>query len=544
MPSYQTLLPSNIYPFLNSMANLYSAIEKDMHVALLDGEKIGTIEKCLQNKYQVDSTTVRNVYHDLKGKHKSIKELRKTQIKYLKSTIRSIQNAINKRLKKKQINQKDRFFIHQKKRRLAIKQHQLKILPKKPISLCFGTKKLFKAQYHLEANSYSNHEQWLADWRKARTSSFMMAGAKTYQSGNQLCRLTKDGNLKITTPPCLLKEFGSYVQCGGVKFRYGQEFIDIALTPTKHKRGQEYRNGTEKPVAHRFVRKNGKWYLHTTVELPDLPIISNRNNGAIGIDLNADNIAWAYCDSEGNLKHHGQINIDLENKSSRQTTHILSQAIEQVIDIAIDFECPIVIEKLDFSSKKSRLREQSKRYAEMLSNFAYSKFSDLVHSKARLSAIQVVEANPAYSSLIGMTKFMSLYALNSGTAASLVLARRSLRFSERLPRVCNALFAPVDANKHVWSYWARISKLVKGCRRHSFFQMRIRVGVKPNNQSSPPYNPSYKEGYDCISHLSKPILKGEAQLMSPCRGTNRGWGDDRGVEKEVTRQVIRHSSKP
>ena len=35
---------------------------------------------------------------------------------------------------------------------------------------------------------------------------------------------------------------------------------------------------------------------------------------------------------------------------------------------------------------------------------------------------------------------MSLYGLNSGTAAALVLARRSLRFSERLPRVCKALF--------------------------------------------------------------------------------------------------------
>ena len=44
----------------------------------------------------------------------------------------------------------------------------------------------------------------------------------------------------------------------------------------------------------------------------------------------------------------------------------------------------------------------------MLSQFAYSKFSDLVHSKARLSAIQEIEANPAYLSLIGMTKFMSL----------------------------------------------------------------------------------------------------------------------------------------
>ncbi len=100
-------------------------------------------------------------------------------------------------------------------------------------------------------------------------------------------------------------------------------------------------------------------------------------------------LVFSMCDSEGNLKQNVQINIDerpcarstrkgtrefdLENKSSGQITHILSQAIGQIVDIAVEKECPIVIEKLDFSSKKSRLREYDKRYAKMLSQFAYSK---------------------------------------------------------------------------------------------------------------------------------------------------------------------------
>ncbi len=499
MPTYQTLLPESIYSSLDRMSELYSAVEKDMHVALMRGDKIAALEKSLQAKYQVDSTTTRNVYHNLKGKHQSIKELRKTQIKDLKSTIKSIQSAIKKRLKKKRLTQKDRFIIHQKKRRLAIKKQKLEKLLSSDISLCFGTKKLFKAQFNLEANGYSSHDEWLTDWRKARTSSFMMVGAKTYASGNQLCRLNSDGNLKITVPPCLLnghikhlgfpqvtcpQEFGTHISCDGIKFRYGQTFIDIALTPTRHKRGNSDRNGTEKAVTHRFVRKNNKWYLHTTVELPDLPTISSQKNGALGVDLNVDSIAWAHCDSEGNLTSHGQIKLDLLEKSSGQITHILSEAIGQIVDIAVAKECPIVIEKLDFSSKKARLREHSKRYARMLSQFAYSKFAELVESKCKLKAIQVIRLNPAYSSLIGMVKYMSLYGLNSGTTASLVLARRSFRFSERLPRVLYALLSPVDDSKHVWSYWARISKLVKGCRRHSFFEMRVRVGVKPDNQSS------------------------------------------------------------
>ena len=492
MPTYQTILPPNIYPFLESMASLYSAIEKRMHPALLAGEKIGDIEKRLQNEFQVDSTTVRNVYHDLKGKHSSIKELKKTQAKELKSTISSIKKSITARhkraktkLKKQQSTKKHRFIIHQKKRRLAIKQQKLEKLKNSDISLCFGTKKLFKVQYYLEENNYTSHNEWLSDWRKARTSSLVMVGSKTYAGGNQLCRLDCNGNLAITVPPCLVKDYGGKVAASNISFRYGQEFVDIALTPTRHKRGTSYRNGTEKAVTHRMVRRDNKWYLHTYVELPDIPRISQRKNGAIGVDLNVDNIAWAYCDREGNLKDKGQITIELENKSSREATHILSLAIAQILEKAVHYECPVVIEKLDFSSKKARLREQGKGYAKMISSFAYSKFAELVHSKAKLSAIQVIEVNPAYSSLIGMVKFMSLYGLNSGTSAALVLARRSLRLSERLPRVCNALVQPEDCAKHVWTYWGRISKLLKGCRRHSYFEMKVRVGVKLSGREPP-----------------------------------------------------------
>ena len=61
MPTYRTLLPDNIYSFLDRVSELYSAVEKDMHVALMRGELIAVVEKSLQAKYQVDSTTTRNV---------------------------------------------------------------------------------------------------------------------------------------------------------------------------------------------------------------------------------------------------------------------------------------------------------------------------------------------------------------------------------------------------------------------------------------------------------------------------------------------------
>ena len=197
MPTYQTLLPTSIYSFLDEMALLYSQIEKSMHVSLNNGEKIGEIEKSLQSKYSVDSTTVRNVYHNLKGKHQSTRELQKTQLKDLKATISSIsksiakyQKKIEKKTRKNQSITRERFIVHQKKRRLTIKEQKLAQLQEKiqskKVSICFGTKKLFKAQYNLEENGYKEHNEWLDDWKKARSSNFLMVGSKTYKGGNQL----------------------------------------------------------------------------------------------------------------------------------------------------------------------------------------------------------------------------------------------------------------------------------------------------------------------------------------------------------------------
>ena len=54
-----------------------------------------------------------------------------------------------------------------------------------------------------------------------------------------------------------------------------------------------------------------------------------------------------------------------------------------------------------------------------------------------------------------------------------------------MPKVLNALLSPVDDNKHVWTYWARISRMLKGCHRHSFFGMKVKVGVKSSGSKPP-----------------------------------------------------------
>lgn len=117
------------------------------------------------------------------------------------------------------------------------------------------------------------------------------------------------------------------------------------------------------------------------------------------------------------------------------------------------------------------MREEGRRYARMLNYFAYSTFNEVLQTQARNNGIQVIKVNPAYSSLIGLTKFMSLYGMSSDTAAGLVLARRAMRLNESVPTHI-ALPSVMVVGRHVWSSWYRINKLLGSVRRHEFFNQQ------------------------------------------------------------------------
>jgi hypothetical protein len=108
MPTACTLLPESLDPLLNAMSALYSGIEHDMHALLSKGDAIGVIELLLQVKYGVDSTTTRNVWHNLKGKQSSVAGLRAIEAKGIKDSIISIEKAVKKLEKAVKQKRKDK----------------------------------------------------------------------------------------------------------------------------------------------------------------------------------------------------------------------------------------------------------------------------------------------------------------------------------------------------------------------------------------------------------------------------------------------------
>ena len=128
---------------------------------------------------------------------------------------------------------------------------------------------------------------------------------------------------------------------------------------------------------------------------------------------------------------------------------------------------PLVIERLDFRQKKAVLEGESRKYSRMLTSFAYGKVKAYFLSRGYREGVEIIEVNPAYSSVVGRVKFMERYGLTVHQAAALVLARRLLGCSERIPSrwVCPvgngvhiAFTVPVRKRaKHVWTYWGAIA---------------------------------------------------------------------------------------
>ena len=169
----------------------------------------------------------------------------------------------------------------------------------------------------------------------------------------------------------------------------------------------------------------------------------------------------------GNYVHAFSVPLVTYGKTRHQAEAIIGDAVAQVVAYAREAGKPIVIEKLDFRQKKAVLESESRKYSRMLSGFSYGKIKACFISRGHREGVEVHQVNPAFSSLIGRVKFMERYGLSVHQAAALVLARRLLGCSERIPRrwvapigngVCVAFTVPARKRvKHVWTYWGAIS---------------------------------------------------------------------------------------
>lgn len=449
-------------------------VEHKLFADLCKGKEAGSLKTSYLIQHGITARQFNAARVQVEGKIDSIKQRQKQLIEEKKDQIAALEKKIA-RIKNKEIR-------HQKKRRLSKLRSYLQKLQiaqeTNRISLCFGSRKLFHAQFHLEENNYSSHDDWKKAWQKSRQSAIFILGSKDETAGNQSCNATlaSDGSitLRIRMPDQLIPQFGKYQLIPNIRFSHGHEVIqtairDCSLRRELHSLGDlSYKNHGQ-AITFRFKWDSKGWRVFISTHVPMPKPITDPKKGCIAVDINSDHLSVAEIDRFGNLVQGLKISLNLNNANTHQTRALIGDASAQIIALCEKTQKPLVIENLDFQKKKAQLREQSTTYARMLSSFAYNSILTHLQSRGATKGISVHSVNPAFTSLIGRVKFAKRYGISIHIAAALCIGRRFLGFSEKMPQPRQdvpdgkgghvTLDLPARTRtRHVWHQWRQLNQ--------------------------------------------------------------------------------------
>jgi IS605 OrfB family transposase len=485
-------LSSDMY--LCDNAEYFGSIERRLFVqSHIKGASSSSLKKTFLTQFGITARQFNSLRMQLDGKVSSFIEKRKLDIQELQSKTTHLQKIIDKKTTQKEKlhqqlqkipqtqplfskNTKKyrnlKFYLHQKKRRLRNLQQKLEKLQvdvlNNKIRICFGSKQLFHKQFNLEDNAYKEHEDWRKVWLEARSSQFLVIGSKDETFGNQSAIYDLKNTLRLRVANQFMDKYGKYIDFPEVIFPYGQEWLDKAkvsyLGRTRSGRLQKYYAS----ITYRFIKLEKGWYVNATVERETPKVGTSNLNGSIGVDINAGFLVLCEIDRFGNPIKSRRMDIPMYSRRKEQIKASMSDAIKEILEYAVLVQKDVMIEKLNFSKKKTQLREKGTAYARMLSGFAYSTFQQLIAAKAKKVGVRIKQVNPAYTSQIGQMKFMARYGLSSHAAASCIIARRGYRFKTEKPKYDTVLSLPINFNKKQSNYsnWRTITTHLK--KQYSF----------------------------------------------------------------------------
>ena len=441
--------------FLADYADRYGRVERTLYA---DMRRTGLKAAAFKNAYLVRfGMTARQfnaISRNLEGKIASVLE----RLPQLRSELEQRIARAEKVLAKI----RDPFKRHQKQRRLAILRSRLSSLDEqlaaKDPGICFGSKKLFRAQFALTANGYADHDEWKADWRTKRAGQFFVVGSKDETAGCVGCVLGVQLDGSFTLRLRSFSREARYLTLP-VRIPYGQDVLREAL-----RRGRA--------ISYRFYRDDKGWRVFATTAQIEGERRSIKTAGALGVDVNADCLAVSEIDRHGNLVGTAIVPLVTYGKTTSQAKAAVGEAVKTVIAWAERVNKPLVVEKLDFGKKKAALEAEHPRQARMLSSLAYSAVLNGLQARAFRAGIEVISVNPAYTSFIGLVNHAKRQGLSVHQAAALVIARRGCGFREHpsgeaacvpTPQGDHVTFSLPARNrgKHVWSFWARARNIHK-----------------------------------------------------------------------------------
>jgi IS605 OrfB family transposase len=291
----------------------------------------------------------------------------------------------------------------------------------------FGGRRLFEklCKNHLTGKA---REGLKKQWREQRQGTLISIGSKA-DKGNRLTRfedLNGQLHLRITTGN---REF-IYARVLREPSNSKDKWITFMAMLLESWQTKNYFAYTVE-----LKLKDGEVYGSVSFELPTPKMKHTKENGVIAIDTNASpiHLAIAEVSKNGELLSYQTSSLHrllgLSQNSKNHQEWILAH---QIVDLAIQKNKAIAVENLK-KLRKGKRGDGKATLRKILHNWNAKKFLQKLKRIAMLKGVEVVEVNPAYTSIIGMLKYAPQLNIDKDIAGAYVIGRRALGFKEDMP---------------------------------------------------------------------------------------------------------------
>jgi len=297
-----------------------------------------------------------------------------------------------------------------------------------PKKLVFGSRVVFEKlkKKHLTGK---RREKLRQEWEERRYGILYARGDKSKEGNLNLRLVYLDGqwHLRINLGN------GEYVWAKVVRSakREKDRWINLVWDLT-----QAERTGNWFAYTVRLKLKNGKIYAQISKEEKFPEITITKENGVIGIDINAYpfHLALAWTSRDGNLEKYERISLNgLLDGNTDKREYLSWQIAHQVVEIAKREGKAIVVENLE-KIPKGRRGDGMPKLRQKGQKWIYKGLLEKIEIVGRRKGVQVIKVNPAYTSVIGKLKYAPIYRIDKDVAGAYVIARRGLGFKERIPK--------------------------------------------------------------------------------------------------------------
>ena len=385
----------------------------------------------LKEEFNLTTRAIDAIMSNMLGRYEAIKELKKFEQKSLERKISTLEKELT-RLKDERAlqrinlnnNLKDFNFvkyknlkikIYWKENRLNTKKQKLKNLKNEietgKYKVCFGTKKLLQKDYK--------------EFVKKRDSEIYFLGRAGEKSCNNNFQV--EYNSKINQFYFRIRK---EIDLENDKFVYGKFNFNNKNHTNLLK---NLLRTKESALTYRIKVKDNKVLLQIIYNFEHNKnlCITRNSYGVVGVDFNKGFVSVSEIDKYGNLIN--TFNIDYQYSKGNQTTNDFQVIATKLKDYCLNTGKDLVIEKLDFTKMKDNLiSKRGKKYNEMLSTLAYSKFDFIITSKCAKNRIFLHKVNPAWTSWIAKQKYCPKMKLNIHSGASYVIARRGMLLKDKV----------------------------------------------------------------------------------------------------------------